>query len=203
MTLSRFLTSYIYIPLGGSRKGKARKYLNLFVVFLVSGIWHGANWTFIVWGCMHGTAMVFENIFPKLRFRSEKINCFLTNLFFILTLVVFRCESLSQALLFWKKMFAGGITGMFYGVCNVLQFPENYVFREALEIYAPQYLNLFYALNYIILFVVSILLLKGKKADEWLATRGQSLRGAFVLATLFVWSFISLSQVSTFLYFNF
>lgn len=203
MTLSRFLTNYIYIPLGGNRKGKARKCLNLLVVFLVSGIWHGANWTFIVWGCLHGAAMVFETLLPRLRFRSEKINCFVTNIFLVLTWVVFRCDSLEQALLFWKKMFLGGNTGMFFGVCNVLQFPENYIFREVLEMLAPQYLNIFYVLNYVVLFVICILLLKGKKAEEWIRTTGQSAKGAFILATLFVWSFISLSQVSTFLYFNF
>lgn len=203
MTLSRFLTNYIYIPLGGNRKGKARKCLNLFVVFLASGIWHGADWTFVVWGCMHGIAMVFETLFPKVRFRSEKINCLLTNLFLALAWVFFRSDSLSQALLFWKKLFAGGITGMFYGVCNVLQFPENYIFREMLEMLAPQYLNIFYVLNYVILFVISIVLLKGKKAEEWIRSKGQSMLGTIMLATLFVWSFISLSQVSTFLYFDF
>lgn len=203
MTLSRFLTNYIYIPLGGNRKGKARKCLNLLVVFLVSGIWHGANWTFVVWGCMHGVAMVFETLFPGLRFRNEKINCLLTNLFLTMAWVFFRSDSLPQALLFWKKMFAGGVTGMFYGACNMLQFPENYIFREMLEIVAPQYLNLFYVLNYVILFAISVFLLKGKKAEEWIHTKGQSLKAAFILATLFVWSFISLSQVSAFLYFNF
>lgn len=203
MTLSRFLTNYIYIPLGGNRKGKARKCLNLFVVFLVSGIWHGANWTFVVWGCMHGLAMVFETLFPKVRFRNEKINCLLTNLFLTLAWVFFRSDSLAQALLFWKKMFAGGITGMFYGVCNVLQFPENHIFREMLEMLAPRYLNVFYVLNYVLLFGISIVLLKGKKAEEWIRSKGQSVAGTIILATLFVWSFISLSQVSTFLYFNF
>ncbi|WP_022762279.1 MBOAT family O-acyltransferase [Butyrivibrio sp. AD3002] len=54
MTLTRFLTNYIYIPLGGNRKGKLRTYINTLVVFLVSGIWHGANWTFILWGVFHG-----------------------------------------------------------------------------------------------------------------------------------------------------
>lgn len=54
ITLNRFLRKYVYIPLGGNRKGTARMYLNLFIVFLVSGIWHGAGWNFVLWGALHG-----------------------------------------------------------------------------------------------------------------------------------------------------
>lgn len=60
ISLSTWLKDYIYIPLGGSRCSKARNYWNIFVTFLVSGIWHGANWTFIVWGCMHGICQIIE-----------------------------------------------------------------------------------------------------------------------------------------------
>lgn len=60
ISLTRWLTQQIYIPLGGSRCSKARTYWNIFVTFLVSGIWHGANWTFIVWGCMHGVLQIIE-----------------------------------------------------------------------------------------------------------------------------------------------
>ena len=70
MTLYRFFTNYIYIPLGGNRKGKARQCFNLMIVFLASGVWHGANWTFIVWGIMHGLAVVWETLFPRLKFRA-------------------------------------------------------------------------------------------------------------------------------------
>lgn len=60
ISLTRWLTQQVYIPLGGSRCSKARNYWNIFVTFLVSGIWHGANWTFIVWGCMHGVFQIVE-----------------------------------------------------------------------------------------------------------------------------------------------
>ena len=65
MSLTGFLTKYIYFPLGGSRKGKARTYLNTMIVFLVSGIWHGANWTFILWGILHGAFSVFDRLKDK------------------------------------------------------------------------------------------------------------------------------------------
>lgn len=60
ISLTRWLTRQVYIPMGGSRCSKARTYWNIFVTFLVSGVWHGANWTFIVWGCMHGVLQIVE-----------------------------------------------------------------------------------------------------------------------------------------------
>jgi D-alanyl-lipoteichoic acid acyltransferase DltB (MBOAT superfamily) len=62
ISLSTWLKDYVYIPIGGSRCSKSRNYWNIFVTFLVSGIWHGANWTFIVWGCMHGICQIAEKI---------------------------------------------------------------------------------------------------------------------------------------------
>lgn len=62
ISLSTWLKDYVYIPMGGSRCSKLRNYWNIFVTFLVSGIWHGANWTFIVWGCMHGVCQIVEKM---------------------------------------------------------------------------------------------------------------------------------------------
>lgn len=62
ISLSTWLKDYVYIPLGGSRCSKVRNYWNIFVTFLVSGIWHGANWTFIAWGCMHGICQIVEKM---------------------------------------------------------------------------------------------------------------------------------------------
>ena len=65
ITLTRFLTKYIYIPLGGNRKGTIRTYINIIIVFLVSGIWHGAGITFIIWGLMHGIASAIYRVIKK------------------------------------------------------------------------------------------------------------------------------------------
>lgn len=203
MTLSRFLMTYIYFPLGGNRKGKARQCLNLAIVFLASGIWHGASWNFVLWGCLHGLAVVWETVFPRLRFKRKTANQIVTGIFLALAWVPFRCESLGDTFLFWKKLFAGEFTGMFLGVCNQLQFAENYAVRKLLDLEAPQYLNLFNVLNYILLFGISVKLAQGRKAEAWIAEKGRLKRGIFCMATLFTWSFISLSHVSTFLYFNF
>lgn len=62
ISLSQWFRDYVYIPLGGSRRGKIRKYYNLFVTFLLSGLWHGASWTYVIWGGLHGVALILEDI---------------------------------------------------------------------------------------------------------------------------------------------
>ncbi len=203
MTLSRFLTRYIYIPLGGNRKGKARQCVNLLAVFLISGLWHGANWTFVLWGLMHGLAVVFETLFPKVRFPKEWMNRLATAVFVTLSFSIFRSDSLSQAALLWRRLFAGGNTGMFLGICNVLQFPENYVLIKLLGTWAPAALNPLFVFCMILLSGLVILFLSGRTAEQWIAEKGGTPAGTFWLGTLFTWSFLSLSQVSVFLYFNF
>ena len=203
MTLSRFLSQYIYFPLGGNRKGKARQCLNLLVVFLVSGLWHGANWTFILWGLMHGLAAVFETLFPKVRFPKDWMNRLATSIFVTLSFSVFRSDSLKQAGLLWQKLFTAGNKGMFVAICNVLWYPENYAVIKFLQLSAPGALNPFFVLCMIFLSVLCIVLIRGSKAGQWIAKRGSTPLGIFILATLFTWSFLSLSQVSVFLYFNF
>lgn len=203
MTLSRFLSQYVYIPMGGNRKGRARKCLNLMTVFLVSGIWHGANWTYVVWGLMHGLAVVFETAFPKARFRREWMNRMGTTVFVTLSFSIFRSESLEMAALLWKRLFTGGNTGMLAGVCNTLIFPENYALLKFLEIAAPGSLNIFFLLWMVILSALGVLFLRGCRAEQWIAEKSRNKGGIFVLASLFVWSFVSLSRVSVFLYFDF
>jgi len=67
MTLSRFLRDYLYIPLGGNRKGKGRRYLNLFITMLLGGLWHGAGWTFVIWGALHGIYLMINHAWHALR----------------------------------------------------------------------------------------------------------------------------------------
>ena len=69
MTLSRFLRDYVYIPLGGSRKGKSRRYLNLMMTMLLGGLWHGAAWTFVFWGFLHGFYLIVNHAWRALKFR--------------------------------------------------------------------------------------------------------------------------------------
>lgn len=203
MTLSRFLSSYVYIPLGGNRRGTAIKCRNLMAVFLLSGLWHGADWTFIVWGAMHGLAMVWETLFPRLRFRFVFMNRLATGVFCTLSFSIFRSDSLETAWMLWKKLFFGGWNGFLIGMCNTLQIPETYVLRKMLEMKFPDLQNPFYILCMALLLGISVFLIRGEKAEVWICKRGYTRRGVFLMAAIFTWSLISLSQVSTFLYFNF
>ena len=203
MTLSRFLTTYIYIPLGGNRHGKWKQCRNILIVFLISGIWHGANWTFVVWGLMHGLAMVAETLFPRLRFPKKWMNQAATGLYVTFTFSIFRSESLKEAWMMITRLFTGGFHGFFVGLCNTLQIPETYLIRKVLEMKFPAWQNPFYIACMVLLMGICVWLFCGKRAEEWIREKGCTRKGILLLAVLFTWSFLSLSQVSTFLYFNF
>lgn len=98
ITLSRFLRDYIYIPLGGNRNGEFSTYANLFTVFLVGGLWHGASWMFVAWGALHGFAIVIHRVWQQM---GQKMNTilawFLTFNFINITWVFFRAEDWVQA----------------------------------------------------------------------------------------------------------
>jgi alginate O-acetyltransferase complex protein AlgI len=113
ISLSRWFQDYLYIPLGGNRKGAARTYLNLTLVFLLCGLWHGANWTFVVWGAYHGLFLVFERItglreFPDNRLRP--LRRLLTLLVVICGWVIFRCDDLARAIAYFTAMFSLNLT---------------------------------------------------------------------------------------------
>ena len=98
MTLSRFLRDYVYIPLGGNRKGSTRTYLNLMATFLVGGLWHGAGWTFVFWGFLHGAATIVHRFWQRLGFSLPRIAAwFLTFNFVNVTWVFFRAKTWGDA----------------------------------------------------------------------------------------------------------
>lgn len=98
ITLSRFLRDYIYIPLGGNRKGFLRQLSNAFWVFFIGGLWHGAGWLFAIWGAMHGIGMALHSIWKKLGFTLHPyIGWFITMLFWTVSMVFFRAPTLLDA----------------------------------------------------------------------------------------------------------
>nr|WP_301553521.1 MBOAT family protein [Desulfuribacillus stibiiarsenatis] len=106
MTLGRFLTQYVYIPLGGNRLGKFRTYLNLFFVFLISGLWHGAGWTFVFWGFLHGMAIVIHRLWKANGYTLNRyIAWFLTFQFVNISWVFFRAQEWADAMKVLKAMF--------------------------------------------------------------------------------------------------
>jgi len=110
MTLSRFLKDYVYIPLGGNRKGETRTYINLFATFLLGGIWHGAGWTFVLWGALHGIALMIHRFWQKLGFKMHNLLAwFITFNFLNITWVFFRAKEFDDALKVLHGMFLGTI----------------------------------------------------------------------------------------------
>lgn len=108
MTLTRFLRNYIYIPLGGSKISQWRTYLNILLVFFLSGLWHGAGWTFVLWGMAHGIGMVIERFFHHRRWIWPKFfQWSSTFLFLVLSWVLFRSRDLSVATAMYRALFAG------------------------------------------------------------------------------------------------
>ncbi|MEA3456070.1 MAG: MBOAT family O-acyltransferase, partial [Campylobacterota bacterium] len=108
ITLSRFLRDYLYIPLGGNRKGESRTYLNLFVTFLLGGIWHGAGWTFVFWGALHGMALVINRAWQKLGYRMHTLLAWLITFNFVnIAWVFFRAKDFDDAYKVLHGMFAG------------------------------------------------------------------------------------------------
>ncbi|MEA3492113.1 MAG: MBOAT family protein [Campylobacterota bacterium] len=110
ITLSRFLKEYLYIPLGGNRKGEFRTYTNLFATFLLGGIWHGAGWTFVVWGALHGVAIVIHRVWQKLGVKMPAIlGWFITFNFINIAWVFFRAKDFDSAIKVLHGMFKGAL----------------------------------------------------------------------------------------------
>ena len=108
ISLSSWFRDYLYIPLGGNRKGRGRTMLNKLIVFLSTGLWHGANWTFVLWGLWHGLFATLEdaNVIPK-RLRQSPFAHLYTMLVVVLGFTLFRADSLSAAWVMFVQLFAG------------------------------------------------------------------------------------------------
>lgn len=202
-TLTRFFTRYIYIPLGGNRRGRLRTYLHVMIVFLVSGIWHGANWTFILWGCMHGAFSVLTRAAKPLVNRLPRwFNWMVTFAFLNLTWVFFRADSIADGVLMLQRIFSmefGPISQSIQDVFNVVEVTT--IAEWVLDIHiAANHPNV---LTWVTYAGTMALALFAPNAHE----KMQKLRYNFLelatAAAVLVWSVMSLEGVSTFLYFNF
>jgi alginate O-acetyltransferase complex protein AlgI len=107
ISLSAWCRDYVYIPLGGNRKGKVRTVINRIIVFFLTGLWHGANWTFIVWGLFHGFFLLLEEAVPQIRKLPKLIGHIYTLLAVTVGFVIFRADTISEAVTFIAKMFSG------------------------------------------------------------------------------------------------
>lgn len=121
MTLSRFLRDYLYIPLGGNKKGKMRRYINLMVTMLLGGLWHGAGWTFVIWGGLHGVYLVINHGWSAFRkalgqrmenptWWGRVSGRFITFVAVVVAWVFFRADNIDIAFALLKSM--AGLNGM-------------------------------------------------------------------------------------------
>ncbi|MCG3698002.1 MBOAT family O-acyltransferase [Aliarcobacter butzleri] len=200
MTLSRFLRDYLYIPLGGNRKGNIRTYVNLITTFLLGGLWHGAGWTFIIWGLLHGIALAIHRFWQSLGFRMNKILAwFITFNFINITWIFFRAKDFESAMKVLGSMFFFDnvvLPSIFF---KKLAFLENYgiKFDEVTRSISggSDLLNLTLVSMIIVFFFKNSMQLKDKFKSN-----------IFILVFtvfLFVYSMFSLNKFSEFLYFNF
>ena len=204
ITLTRFFTRYIYIPLGGNRKGTVRTYVNILIVFFVSGVWHGANWTFIVWGILHGVAnAITRAVDHKTGWFSQRENkvlraflWILTFVFVNLTWVIFRADSLRQAGEFFRQL------THFNGIKPDIELLKTMFVGgfELLGRFIPKFSIISVVGLYALAFIASVFM---KNTNERTLAFKPTYPKALLTTGLLFWCIMSFAGVSSFLYWNF
>lgn len=189
ITLGRFMLNYLYIPLGGNRRGELKTLRNLLIVFLVSGLWHGAGWTFILWGGLHGTAILMHRAWKQLGLKIPRligwsITFFLINLFWIF----FRASTLDSG---WKVM-----TAMFSPGLD-MEFTQAYQ-RAA----TAQSVLSVHTLGAIVLLLIPAVVFLPNSQERMRRFRPSTMR-LVEQTTCFVLALFLLKRAVAFLYFNF
>ncbi|MCC5938581.1 MAG: MBOAT family protein [Lunatimonas sp.] len=176
MTLGRFLRDYVYIPLGGSKQGTPKTLANLFLTFLLGGIWHGAGWTFVIWGMLHGLALVAYQLLQKVRFRvPNPLAIVFTFLFVNFTWVFFRAADFSEAITLLERMVV-----LHTGSTDFFLVPNKYDspiwLAGIILLFCPNSLEigerfrptLYYAVLVVLLFVLNLIFLNSMIQQDFL-----------------------------------
>ena len=193
ITLGRALSTYVYKPLGGNRRGLFRTCVNLFLTFLVSGLWHGAAWTFVLWGALHGLFVVAERILDKpLQKIPKPVRVCGTFLVVTALWVLFRADGFGQALEVWRGMVA-------FGDPAISQLDT--IVGTAAYIDFPLALDCVYilVLEAVLLFVV----FRCPNSSDLLDRFTPSRKTMIAAAVLFTVALLCLARESVFIYFNF
>jgi len=203
ITLSIFLRDYIYIPLGGNRRGELRTYSNLMTTFIIGGLWHGAGWTFVFWGFLHGIALVINRVWSRFGLRLWGwFAWFITFNFINIAWVFFRAESWSDALYILHSMCCGSYTPSleYAHLFNYLISLGEYFRVDGTE-YRP-----FDGLNSFEMITLGfILILFFKNSNQLIENFQYKFYNAlFIVFTIITFYFMKISySESIFLYFNF
>lgn len=202
MSLTRFLRTYIYIPLGGNRKGKLRTYFHIMVVYLVSGIWHGANWTFVLWGLLHGILNCLNRLFRKPWEKLGEITRWAVTFMTVNILwILFRAENIASAKLFIKNMCCLSSFTVREELYDCFRLTEFTVMEEEMAFfrYLPSRITGFYLWIFILGAFFAVLNFRNSREIDFKPTAGRALLTVIFL----LWSVVSLAGISTFLYFDF
>lgn len=200
ITLTRFFTKYIYIPLGGSRRGTAVTCRNVMLVFLVSGLWHGADWTFVLWGACHGVCSVLTRLLKGILERIPRaVRQLGTFLFLNVTWVLFRADSIGDAAMFLGKIADFDFGPVDAGLTAGFYLPECQLLDSLIPFtgICPEFFLLVFT-------GTALFMLFGmKNAYEKMKAFEPTVGRLLAAVVLLVWCICSFSGVSTFLYFNF
>ena len=200
VTLTRFFTKYVYIPLGGNQKGLVRTYVNVMIIFLLSGLWHGANWTFVFWGGLHGIFMVMARLWKNQLEKVPKLirwaGCFL---FVNVAWVFFRATSFAQAFEVFGRVFRGGFGSLpfYFTACFVPKGFDVVLNRLPGAGLLPGILTAAFVI------VISYVTFFTDNARERTQKGKLGTFRAILAAALLIWCVLSFENVSAFLYFNF
>jgi D-alanyl-lipoteichoic acid acyltransferase DltB (MBOAT superfamily) len=199
ITLSRFLRDYIYIPLGGNRLGNFRTYTNLLATFILGGLWHGAGWTFVFWGFLHGMALVIHRAWSNLGFKMWTwLAWFITFNFINIAWVFFRAKEWDDAMKVLGGMVGGEIVLPNF-LSSKLSFLQEHgiTFGGFIANIEGDYFTPFWLL------AGFILILFFKNSMELQKTFQYNYKTVFFGVICFIAGILSLNKVSEFLYFNF
>lgn len=199
ITLSRFLKDYIYIPLGGNKKGEFRIFTNLLATFVIGGIWHGAGWTFIFWGILHGIALIIHRIWSKLNFKIWTwLSWIITFNFVNIAWVFFRAEEWDDAVKILSSMF---------DVSNIVMAEKLHKleFLQEYEISFSQVMTYTSEGSKVFIWILLgfIIVTLFKNSIQQLDRFKPKLYNAFYMIFLLIISILFLDRKSEFLYFNF
>ena len=186
------MQSYIYFPLGGSREGKLKTYRNLLITFLVSGLWHGAAWTFVLWGLLHGLFNALERVFAKPLSRVPhwvRVGC--TFLIVNALWVLFRAESFQSAATVYRGM--ADVSNLAFAQVGTLAV-DGFVG-------VPNLLNAIYVVG--ILAALAVVCFRCKNSCQMLEEFTCRKSALWATAILFCIALVHLSRESVFIYFNF
>ncbi len=216
MTLTRFFTKYLYIPLGGNRRGEMRTYSNMLIIFLVSGIWHGAGLTFIVWGMLHGILYVITKWWKVRRENAKRaqqnetkifgtaghvLSVAGTFLYVNIAWIFFRASTLPEALSVLKKMFSFEFRKINLNFAKCFELNEFWYVMKVLKFDRFDWAH--YVLMVLLIVVALAIVFFGKTAPKISKKIKPTVLNSCVLAVLLVWCILSFSNVSSFIYVNF